>query len=83
MDFYGGFITNTARVDTLDQLTLPMDSSVDSLSVHIAYGDKYTVSFLLYMVRYGLWRIINRPISRKLDIRYFTILGKVAPTKFF
>ena len=51
MDFFGGFITNTARVDTLDQLTLPMDSSVDSVSVHIAYGDKYTVSFLSYMVR--------------------------------
>ena len=64
--FASGFSTNTYRLDRPDQLTLPMFSSAASVSVRIAYDDKYTVSVLSFMVRSGLWRIINRPIFKKI-----------------
>jgi saccharopine dehydrogenase-like NADP-dependent oxidoreductase len=51
VDFESGFSTNTYRLDTPDQLTLPMFSSATSVSARIAYDDKYSVHFLSFMVR--------------------------------
>jgi saccharopine dehydrogenase-like NADP-dependent oxidoreductase len=66
VDFNSGFSTKTYRFDTPDQLTLPMGSSAKSVSARISYDDKYTVGFLSFMVRSGLWRIINRPMFKKI-----------------
>lgn len=65
VEFESGFSTNTYRFDTPDQLTLPMSSSANSVSARIAYDDKRTVGLLSFMVRSGLWRIINRPMFKK------------------
>lgn len=65
VDFSSGFSTKTYRFDTPDQLTLPVDLNADSVSARISYDDKYTVGFLSFMVRSGMWRIINRPMFKK------------------
>ncbi|MDO6428129.1 hypothetical protein Q4489_14000 [Thalassotalea sp. 1_MG-2023] len=65
VSFESGFSTNTYRFDTPDQRTLPMFSKAKSVSARIAYDDKYTVGFLSFMVRSGLWRIIDRPMFKK------------------
>jgi hypothetical protein len=66
VDFESGFSTNTYRLDTPDQVTLPMFSSATSVSARIAYDDKHTVRFLSFMVRSELWHIINRPMFKKI-----------------
>jgi hypothetical protein len=59
VNFNSGFSAHTYRFDTPDQLTLPMSSSVNSVSARISYDDKHTVGFLSFMVRSALWRLIN------------------------
>ncbi|MFT6408747.1 MAG: saccharopine dehydrogenase-like NADP-dependent oxidoreductase [Arenicella sp.] len=65
VDFDSGLSTNTFRFDTPDQLTLPISSSANSVSARIAYDDKYSAGLLSFLVRSGLWRIINRPLFKK------------------
>jgi len=66
VNFDSGFSAKTYRFDTPDQLTLPMICSAKSVSTRITYDDRYTVSFMSFLVRSGLWRIINRPLFKKL-----------------
>jgi saccharopine dehydrogenase-like NADP-dependent oxidoreductase len=65
VNFESGFGTKAYRLDTPDQLTLPMFSTAKSVSTRITYDDKHTVGFLSFMVRSGFWRIINRPLFKK------------------
>jgi saccharopine dehydrogenase-like NADP-dependent oxidoreductase len=65
VDFKSGFSTNTYRLDTPDQLTLPMSSSANSVAARITYDDKHSARFLSLMIRSGIWRVINRPIFKK------------------
>ncbi len=66
VDFPGGISTKTFRFDTPDQMTLPLISGAKSVSARIAYDDKSSAAFLSFLVRFGIWNIINRPRFTKL-----------------
>jgi len=66
VNFESGLSTNAYRFDTPDQLTLPIICSANGVSSRITYDDKYSGAFLSFMVRSGLWSIINRPAFTKI-----------------
>lgn len=66
VSFPGGIETKTYRFDTPDQMTLPVTLGANSVSARIAYDDKSSAAFLAFLVRVGIWSILNRPAFTKV-----------------
>lgn len=64
--FPGGFKAKTFRFDTPDQLSLPISCKAKSVSARIAYDDNFSAALLSFLVRSGIWNVLNRPMFTKL-----------------
>ena len=64
--FAGGETFKTYRFDTPDQMTLPVTLGANTVNGRIGYDDKFTVSFLAGMIKFGIWKILERPMFEKI-----------------
>ena len=60
--FPGGFTGKVYRFDVPDQMTLPVTTGAASVNGRIGFDDNFATASLAFMAKYGIMKLLDRPI---------------------
>ena len=60
--FPGGFTGKVYRFDVPDQMTLPVTTGAATVNGRIGFDDNFATASLAFMAKYGIMKLLNRPL---------------------
>lgn len=66
VEFPGGYTGKVYRFDVPDQMTLPFTTGAASVSGRIGFDDALTTLSLAFMAKFGIMKLLDRPVFNKI-----------------